>query len=244
MNDLIPPESLLWSHIQKKAKHLFEAFGFSEIVTPVVESTELFSRSVGQTTHIIEKQMYTFEDKSQNSVSLRPEGTAPVVRAYLEHQLYHPDPYKKFYYWGPMYRYERMQKGRYRQFYQFGVEVFGTDSPRIDAETIYMLSELYKEVGLTSFEIQINSLGCPACRPPYREKLLKFLREKKSELCEECKRRLETNPLRILDCKVPTCQAVTKLAPTLLDHLCSSCTAHFLTSLMSALPEYIFLSLV
>ena len=227
MDDVLPPHSCLWAHVQKKARHLFEAFGFSEIITPVLERTELFIRGVGQTTDIVEKQMYTFLDKNGDSLALRPEGTASVVRAYIEHQLYHPDPYQKFYYWGPMYRYERMQKGRYRQFYQFGVEVFGASSPRVDAETIFMLTQLYHTLGIKSFEVQINSLGCKDCRPTYREKLLTFLQSKKSSLCEECQRRLEKNPLRILDCKNEGCQKVAKEAPRLTDHLCATCNSHF-----------------
>ncbi len=227
MNDVIPPESSFWGELQLKARRLFESFGFSEIITPVVERTDLFTQSVGQTTDIIEKQMYTFEDKKGERLSLRPEGTAPVVRAYLEHQLYHPDPYKKLYYWGPMYRYERTQKGRYRQFYQFGVEVFGAPSPRIDAETIYMVTQYYKEVGVKSFEVQINSMGCQTCRPPYREMLLSYLRPLSSELCADCQRRLEKNPLRTLDCKEERCRVSTKKAPKIVDHLCQSCKDHF-----------------
>src|SRR3989338_8429873 len=227
MDDIVPPQSFLWADIEKKARHIFESFGFSEILTPVVERTELFTRGVGQTTDIVEKQMYTFLDKNGESLSLRPEGTAPVVRAYIEHQLYHPDPYQKFYYWGPMYRYERMQKGRYRQFYQFGVEVFGAESPRVDAETIFMLRELYDALGIKNFEIQINSLGCKTCRPPFREKLFTFLKSKKSSLCEECQRRLEKNPLRILDCKNERCQGVAGEAPQLTHHLCAECKNHF-----------------
>lgn len=227
MDDVWPPQSLLWAQVEKKARHLFEAFGFSEIITPVLERTELFTRTVGQTTDIVEKQMYTFLDKNGDSLTLRPEATASVVRAYIEHQLYHPDPYQKFYYWGPMYRYERMQKGRYRQFYQFGVEVLGASSPRIDAETIFMLTELYRMLGVKNFEVQINSLGCKTCRPPFRESLLAFLTSQKSSLCEECQRRLEKNPLRILDCKNETCQSVAKQAPHMTDHVCVECKNHF-----------------
>ncbi len=227
MDDIFPPQSFLWAEVEKKTRHLFEAFGFSEIITPVLERTELFSRGVGQTTDIVEKQMYTFLDKNGDSLSLRPEGTASVVRAYIEHQLYHPDPYQKFYYWGPMYRYERMQKGRYRQFYQFGVEVFGAESPRVDAETIFMLTQLYQSLGIKNFEVQLNSLGCKTCRPPFREKLLTFLKSKKSSLCEECGRRLEKNPLRILDCKNEGCQTIAKQAPHMRDSLCTDCKNHF-----------------
>lgn len=227
MNDILPPESSLWGELETLARRLFESFGFSEIITPVVERTDLFTHSVGQTTDIIEKQMYTFEDKNGESLSLRPEATAPVVRAYLEHRLYDPDPYRKFYYWGPMYRYERMQKGRYRQFYQFGLEVFGAPSPRIDAETIYLVTQFYKEAGVKSFDVRINSIGCPACRPPYREKLSTYLKPFSSQLCTECQRRLEKNPLRVLDCKQAGCQEIAVKAPRLIDHLCQPCGDHF-----------------
>lgn len=227
MNDILPPESALWGELQQKARRLFENFGFSEIMTPIVERTDLFTHSIGQTTDIIEKQMYTFEDKKGDSLSLRPEATAPVVRAYLEHRLYDPDPYRKFYYWGPMYRYERMQKGRYRQFYQFGLEVFGAVSPRIDAETIYLVTQFYKDVGVKSFEVQISSIGCQQCRPPYREKLSAYLKPLSSQLCAECQRRLEKNPLRILDCKQGHCRELAAKAPKIIDHLCQPCEDHF-----------------
>ncbi|HBQ21526.1 MAG: histidine--tRNA ligase [Deltaproteobacteria bacterium GWA2_38_16] len=228
MDDLCPPESYRWAEIEKKAKAIFESFSFSPIVTPAVERTELFSRGIGRATDIVEKQMYTFLDKNGESLSLRPEGTAPVVRAYLEHQLYHPDPYQKFYYWGPMYRYERMQKGRYREFHQFGVEVFGSASYRIDAEIIFMMMHLYRELGVKKFEIQLNSLGCHECRPKYREQLLKELRGQKSALCADCQNRLEKNPLRTFDCKNEGCQKIAQTTlPRMVDHLCEPCKAHF-----------------
>lgn len=227
MNDILPPESHLWAEIEKKARVLFRHFGFSEIITPVAEKTELFTHSVGQATDIIEKQMYTFEDKNGEKISLRPEGTAPVVRSYLEHNLFYPDPYRKLYYWGPMYRYERMQKGRYRQFYQYGVEIFGTPSPRIDAETIFMLTEFYREVGLQKFEVQVNSLGCSQCRPAFREKLLQYLPKYESDLCVDCRRRLKKNPLRVLDCKEEKCMEIANQAPQLIKMLCEACHTHF-----------------
>ena len=227
MKDLLPPESFLWAAIQSKARALFESFGFSEISTPLVEYAELFTRHVGPTTDIVEKQMYIFKDKKGDSIALRPEGTAPIVRAYLEHQLYHPDPYQKFYYWGPMYRYERMQKGRYRQHTQLGVEVFGATHPRIDAETIALLAQFYRVVGIEAFEVQINSMGCRECRPKFLKKLLDDLKPKKAELCHDCQRRLEKNPMRVLDCKEEGCQQRVKGAPRILEHLCRDCEGHF-----------------
>jgi len=227
MSDLLPPESLLWGRIRRTAQELFENFGFSEILTPVLEKTDLFTRNVGQTTDIVEKQMYTFEDKRGDSISLRPEGTTPVVRAYLENQLYHPDPYKKLYYWAPMYRYERMQKGRYRQHTQVGAEVFGIDHPHIDAETIYMLTQFYDAVGLKSYQVEINSLGCQDCRPKYRVLLLKALRPQIKDLCADCNRRLEKNPMRTFDCKQEGCVEIAATLPLLMDHLCEACSKHF-----------------
>ncbi|MBI2645692.1 MAG: histidine--tRNA ligase [Deltaproteobacteria bacterium] len=227
MDDIVPPQSCLWADIEKKARHIFESFGFYEIKTPVVEKTELFTRGIGTATDIVEKQMYIFTDKNGDSLALRPEGTAPVVRAYIEHQLYHPDPYQKLYYMSPMFRYERMQKGRTRQHMQLGAEVFGASSPRIDAEVIFMLTQFYQAIGIENFKVQINSLGCKACRPGYREKLLAHFRHRISELCEDCKKRLEKNPLRILDCKNEQCQKVAVSAPQMTNHLCAECRAHF-----------------
>ncbi len=193
---------------------------------PVVEKTELFTRSIGETTDIVEKEMYTFADRRGDSLTLRPEGTAPVVRAYIQHKLY-TTPIQKLYYTGPMFRYERPQKGRYRQFYQIGAEVLGDGSPKADAETLVMLMSLFRRLGLDGVNLGINSLGCAECRPVYKERLLVFLNEKTEALCDNCRRRVEANPLRALDCKSPKCIEETENGPSILDSLCPGCNAHF-----------------
>ena len=226
-NDILPQESGRWQHIEQAARRVFERNGFAEIRVPVMEKTELFSRSIGDATDIVEKEMYTFTDKGENSVTLRPEGTAGVMRAFIEHKLYAQDPVAKLYYLGPMFRYERPQKGRYRQFHQIGAEITGAHDPMADAQVLNMLVDFFREVGLAEPQLQINSLGCPDCRPAYRASLLAFLEGKLGELCEDCRRRFTTNPLRTLDCKVPRCMEATAGAPSVLDHLCAACDEHF-----------------
>ena len=226
-NDILPNEIGKWQFVEETARKVFEGFGFSEIRIPVLERTELFSRGIGEATDIVEKEMYTFTDRSGNSLTLRPEATASMARAYLEHQLYTFDPVAKLYCIGPMFRYERPQKGRYRQFYQIDAEVFGVENPMVDAEVIVMLIDFLKRVGLEKLELQINSLGCRACRPRYREELKKFLARKAFQLCEDCQRRIETNPLRIFDCKVETCQEAIVNAPKVSDFICPECQKHF-----------------
>jgi histidyl-tRNA synthetase len=226
-NDILPDEIGKWQFVEKNAREVFEGFGFSEIRIPIVEKTELFSRSIGEATDIVEKEMYTFIDKSGTSLTLRPEATASIARAYLEHQFYSFDPIAKLYCIGPMFRYERPQKGRYRQFYQIDAEVFGVENPVVDAEIILMLIHFLRRVGLEKLELQINSLGCRACRPRYREELKNFLFQRSFQLCEDCQRRLHTNPLRIFDCKVETCQKALTDAPRVIDFLCSDCQKHF-----------------
>jgi histidyl-tRNA synthetase len=226
-NDILPDEIGKWQFVEETGREVFEGFGFSEIRIPLLERTELFSRGIGEATDIVEKEMYTFADRSGNSLTLRPEATASMVRAYLEHQMYTFDPVAKLYCIGPMFRYERPQKGRYRQFYQIDVEVFGVENPMVDAELIVMLIHFLKSVGLEKLELQINSLGCRDCRPRYREELKKFLTQKAFQLCEDCQRRLETNPLRIFDCKVETCQEAIADAPKVSDFICSECQKHF-----------------
>lgn len=225
-NDVLPADTEVWRHIEETAWSIFRTYGFSEIKLPVVEKTELFLRSIGETTDIVEKEMYTFADRHGDSITLRPEGTAPAVRAYIEHKLY-TAPVTKLYYTGPMFRYERPQKGRYRQFYQIGAEVLGEDSPRADAETLSMLMKFFGTLKVKGATLQINSLGDAACRPAYKEKLYNFLKGKAAELCENCLRRIETNPLRALDCKSAGCVEATKDAPSLIDSLCEGCAAHF-----------------
>ncbi len=226
-NDILPDEIGKWQFVEGMARRVFEGFGFSEIRIPIIERTELFSRGIGEATDIVEKEMYTFIDRSNNSLTLRPEATASMVRAYLEHQIYSFDPVAKLYCIGPMFRYERPQKGRYRQFYQIDAEVFGVENPMVDAEIILMLIHFLKKVGLEKLELQINSLGCRACRPRYREELKKFLTLKSFQLCEDCQRRLHTNPLRIFDCKVETCQEAIADAPQVIDYICDECQKHF-----------------
>jgi histidyl-tRNA synthetase len=227
--DILPETIGLWQKVEKEATQLFEAFGFSEIRIPILEKTELFARSIGEATDIVEKEMYTFEDRKGDKLTLRPEATASIVRSYVQHKMYASDPVRKFFMTGPMFRRERPQKGRYRQFYQIDAEVFGIDSPYIDSQLIFILHELFKRLGLTGLSAHINSLGCPDCRPAYQKALLKFLESKKETLCENCLRRMDKNPLRILDCKVIECKGALADAPSTLDHLCPVCTGHFET---------------
>jgi len=227
MNDILPGEVETWQFLENTARQIFSNYGFSEIRVPVVEKTELFCRSIGETTDIVEKEMYTFDDKSGNSLTLRPEGTAPVMRSFIQNKLYTKDPISKIYYIGPMFRYERPQKGRYRQFHQIGAEVLGVEDPKIDAQVLAMLSHYFEAVGIDDVTLQINSLGCPECRPAYRESLINFLEERLKNLCDDCMRRYSTNPLRVLDCKVQGCKEATQNAPEVLDSLCSPCADHF-----------------
>ncbi|MEZ4598709.1 MAG: histidine--tRNA ligase [Syntrophotaleaceae bacterium] len=227
MNDILPGQIATWQFLEREAHRIFQAYGFSEIRVPVVEKTELFCRSIGETTDIVEKEMYTFTDKGGNSLTLRPEGTAPVMRSFIEHKLHALDPVTKLYYLGPMFRYERPQKGRYRQFHQIGVEALGVDDPKIDAQILAMLSHYFEAVAIDNVELHINSLGCRECRPDYRRELVSYLEARFEILCVDCRRRYQANPLRVLDCKVPTCREATAQAPSVLDHLCSGCGDHF-----------------
>ncbi|MFQ5585298.1 MAG: histidine--tRNA ligase [Thermodesulfobacteriota bacterium] len=225
-NDIMPGETGLWYRIEEEARRVFRGYGFSEIRIPVVERTELFARGIGETTDIVEKEMYTFSDRRGDSLTLRPEGTASVVRAYIEHKLY-TRPVSKLYYMGPMFRYERPQKGRYRQFYQIGAEVLGEGSPMLDAEVLEMLMLLFTGLELEGVELNLNSLGCRDCRPLYKDRLLEFLKSRKGVLCENCQRRVDLNPLRALDCKSAHCIEETKDGPSILDHICDGCREHF-----------------
>ncbi|MBI3600511.1 MAG: histidine--tRNA ligase [Nitrospinae bacterium] len=227
VKDILPGEIEKWQFMERTAGEVFELYGFSEIRIPIFEKTAVFTRSIGETTDIVEKEMYTFPDRGGDSLTLRPEGTASVVRAYVEHNLYNPPSVVKLYYMGPMFRCERPQAGRYRQFYQIGAEVFGTETPEIDAEVIGMLMRYFEKLGLTGLELQINSLGCDECRPKFKDALLQFLKQKKSLLCEDCQRRYERNPLRIFDCKSANCHEATKDAPTIETHRCENCKRHF-----------------
>ncbi len=227
MKDVLPPDIHLWQKIETAFREVFGAYGFQEIRTPVAESTDIFVRSIGETTDIVEKEMYTFEDKAGRSLSLRPEGTASVVRSFVENRLFNLPSPQKFYYMGPMFRYERPQSGRYRQFYQTGVEAFGSPQPEMDAEVIAMLGRLLGSIGLPELVFQVNSIGCENCRPGYKEKLLAFFGNRLEGLCADCARRYRQNPLRILDCKVPGCVELRQGAPKITDHLCADCRSHF-----------------
>ncbi len=225
--DILPGEVELWQRIETTAKGIFERFNYGEIRIPIMEKTELFARSIGEDTDIVEKEMYTFADRKGDLLTLRPEATASIVRAYIQHKLYAADPVKKFYLVGPMFRRERPQKGRYRQFYQIDVEAFGIASPRIDVQMIFMLHTLLKELGVGDTQAHVNSLGCPECRPKYREALTALLDSVADRLCEDCLRRKDRNPLRVLDCKSPSCQEAVADAPAIVDYLCGECRAHF-----------------
>jgi len=225
--DLLPAETPLWQRVEDEARKVFEAYNFREIRTPILEQTALFARSVGSDTDIVTKEMYTFDDRDSESLTLRPEATASVVRAYIEHRLYNEGGVHKLYYFGPMFRRERPQKGRYRQFYQIGAEVLGSDHPAIDAEVLEMLVLLLERLGLKEFKLLLNSVGCPKCRPEYLKILRQALDGVKARLCDDCQRRTTTNPLRVLDCKVEADQPIIEELPKIIDHLCPECRQHF-----------------
>jgi histidyl-tRNA synthetase len=225
--DILPPASAVWNRVEAIAREVFRTFNYQEIRTPILEETALFARGVGEDTDIVSKEMYTFEDRDGSSLTLRPEATASVIRAYIEHRLDQQPGLKKLYYIGPMFRRERPQKGRYRQFYQIGAEAIGSESPAVDAEVIEMVVELLRRVGLSGFLLYLNSVGDANCRPQYVSLLKEKLREVSARLCEDCQRRAETNPLRVLDCKVPEDQPIIDTLPSIQDHLCEPCRTHF-----------------
>ena len=224
--DILPGEVEIWQVIESTARSVFQRFGFSEIKVPIIEKTSLFARSIGETTDIVEKEMYTFEDRNGAMITLRPEGTASVLRAFIEHSLHTLQPIQKLYTIGPMFRHERPQKGRLRQFHQISAEVLGTDQPALDAEVMAMAWMILSELGLSA-SLEINSLACPACRPNFNKALLSFLENCQGSLCEDCERRRQKNPLRVLDCKNQKCQEQYVNAPSILDHLCQECDDHF-----------------
>ncbi|MGD0669675.1 MAG: histidine--tRNA ligase [Bryobacteraceae bacterium] len=225
--DLLPPFTENWNAVEREARAVFRAYNYGEIRTPVLEETQLFARAVGADTDIVNKEMYTFDDRDGSSLTLRPENTASVIRAYIEHRLDQRPGVQKFYYIGPMFRRERPQLGRYRQFYQIGAEAIGSESPAVDAEVIEMVIEILGRAGLTGFELLINSVGDHNCRPGYVEKLREALQPVAARLCGDCRRRALTNPLRVLDCKVEADQPVIDTLPSILDHLCEPCRVHF-----------------
>jgi histidyl-tRNA synthetase len=227
--DILPGEVELWQYIEKTARSLFEDFGFKEIRVPIMERTELFARSIGEDTDIVEKEMYTFPDRKGSLITLRPEATASVCRSYIQHKLYSTDPVQKYFTIGPMFRRERPQKGRYRQFYQLNAEIFGVDSPLVDVELIFMLVTLFSRLSVSDVTAHINSLGCPECRPAFKAVLTDFLTSSTGDLCSDCVRRKDRNPLRVLDCKVPACREAMAHAPSIPDYLCPACSQHFET---------------
>lgn len=226
--DVLPGEVELWQYVEQKARDWCQRFNYDEIRTPIFEHTELFQRGVGETTDIVEKEMYTFEDKSGRNITLRPEGTASVARSYVENKMHgNPNQPTKLYYIGPMFRYERPQAGRMRQFTQFGAEAIGSSDPSIDAEVIALAMNFYEELGLSDLALEINSVGCDRCRPIHRQHLVQHLSERRSDLCAECQSRLDRNPLRVLDCKNKKCGQLTEQAPPITEFLCDVCAPHF-----------------
>lgn len=227
IQDILPPEIYIWQQIEHISREVFKKYGYQEIRLPIIEATDVFTRSIGETTDIVEKEMYTFMDKGNRSVTLRPEGTAPFVRAFVQHHLYNAPSPQKYYYLGPMFRYERPQAFRSRQFYQIGIEAVGTEDPKLDAEVISMLATILKRIGLKGTNIEITSIGCKHCRPDYKKALKKALKNRLNLFCKDCQRRYEFNPLRILDCKVPSCIEARRGSPVVLDFLCAGCKQHF-----------------
>ncbi len=224
--DILPRETGKWQFVEDTARRVFNSFGFTEMRIPIMEKTDLFRRGIGEATDIVEKEMYTFLDRGDEYLTLRPEATAGVIRAYIEHSLYAADPVSRLYTIGPMFRRERPQKGRYRQFHQINAEALGVENPRIDAEVILMLHHFLSSAGLAEPRVEINSLGCPECRPAFRKAITDFVGGREEGLCPDCRRRLQTNPLRVFDCKVETCKAIIADAPVIRDFICADCGGH------------------
>lgn len=227
MKDVLPSQSYKWQYVEACARSVAQSFGFKEIRTPVLEHTELFLRGVGDTTDIVNKEMYTFTDKGNRSVTLKPEGTAGVARSFVENGIANEGLPAKMFYVAPAFRYERPQAGRLREHHQFGVELYGSSSPQADAEVISLVDIFYKRLGLKKVKLQINSIGCPECRAEYNKALKEYFKPRLDEMCETCKTRFDKNPLRMLDCKEEKCKEITKNAPSVLDYLCDDCLRHF-----------------
>lgn len=227
--DILPPQSALWNYVESQAREVFRTYHYQEIRTPIFEETALFARGVGEDTDIVSKEMYTWTDRDGTSLTLRPENTASVIRAWIEHRLDQIPGLKKLYYIGPMFRRERPQKGRYRQFSQIGAECIGSESPVVDAEIIELALDVLSRCGVEHAHLLLNSVGCPACRPAFVEQLRERLAAVRGQLCQDCQRRSETNPLRVLDCKVPEDQNTIDSLPSILEHLCEACRKHFET---------------
>lgn len=226
-HDVLPSEVERWHYIEEVIRKICQEYGYGEIRTPLFEQTELFARGVGESTDIVGKEMYSFKDRGQRSMTLRPECTASVVRAFLEHKLFNDAQPSKFYYQGPMFRYDRPQAGRYRQFHQFGVEAFGSGSPALDVEVLALCDDFFTRLGLHDLRLEINSVGCPLCRSAYSKILMEYCRDRLSEFCTDCRVRYEHNPLRILDCKSEKCAGLVEAAPFLAKSLCDECSEHF-----------------
>ncbi|HUU02447.1 MAG TPA: histidine--tRNA ligase [Myxococcota bacterium] len=227
MRDIFPEQARWWRRMESQLAAFLDLYGYGEIRTPLIEQTGLFKRSIGEQTDIVEKEMYTFTDRDGASLTLRPEGTASVIRSYIETSLWQTEPVSRLFYLGPMFRHERPQKGRYRQFSQLGVELIGAAQPAADVEMIDIMVNGMAAIGLIDTSLELNSMGCPLCRPAYREKLITYLEEHAENLCQDCRRRMKTNPLRVLDCKVEGCKQIAGQAPRMLDSLCTECAEHF-----------------
>ncbi|MBL7211781.1 MAG: histidine--tRNA ligase [Desulfobacteraceae bacterium] len=225
--DILPEEAGSWQVLESTTRRLFSAFGFQEIKPPLLERTELFSRSIGEETDIVSKEMYSFKNSKGRGLTLRPEATASVTRAYIQHRLYQKNPVQKLFTIGPMFRHERPQKGRFRQFHQINAEIFGDPGPKSDADVIIMAMYLFDSLGFDDLSLNLNSLGCLECRPAFREELKGYLRDKTDALCSDCRRRVEVNPLRVFDCKVEGCIQIVSEAPSILEFLCETCKVHF-----------------
>ena len=236
MKDILPEEASLWQHVEEAAKEIFATFGYREIRTPALEETILFTKSIGEGTDIVQKEMYTFKDKGGRKISLRPEGTAPIVRSYIEHSLDKIESLTKVFYVGPMFRSERPQAGRQRQFHQIGAEAIGSFSPYVDAELIYLMKTYLDKIGLSGYTIKINALGCTKDKAKIKKELTTFLRGKANLLCKDCKIRYKKNILRIFDCKEQTCRTLLRTAPKMIDNICEDCGGHF-ESVKSALES-------
>ncbi|WP_296961804.1 histidine--tRNA ligase [uncultured Dialister sp.] len=226
-HDILPEEVYKWDYMEGVIRDVCARYGYKEIRTPIIEATELFQRGIGDTTDVVTKEMYTFTDRGNRSVTLRPENTASAVRAYLEHKMYGDQQVHKMFYIGSMFRYDRPQAGRYREFHQFGLEVLGASSPLADAEVIAMACEIFHRLGLKDLDLHLNSIGDKNCRPAYRQKLIEFFEGKKDQLCDDCRERLYKNPLRILDCKEEGCKKASIGAPEITDYLCDDCHKKF-----------------
>ena len=225
--DILPEQIVNWLEVEKKIREVCKNFGYEEIRTPTFEHTELFQRGIGEGTDVVDKEMYTFTDRGERSITLRPENTASVVRAYLQNKLYADGGVQKLFYLGSMFRYDRPQAGRLREFHQFGVEALGEKNPALDAEIILLAWDFLKSLGLEDLKLKINTVGCPNCRPVYRQKLREYFSEYSDELCDDCKNRLEKNPLRLLDCKVDGEKDFMQDAPNIFTCLCDDCKEHF-----------------